>query len=70
MEREGYYFFNWDIAMKSQKYVSGSQRCDLCICEKLLIARADPNFSIKCRHIYKFTLKCFEDRSDSLYYFV
>ena len=29
-------FINWDIAMKSQ-YVSGSRKCDLCFCEKLLI---------------------------------
>ena len=34
---------NWDIAMKSHKYVCGSRKCDLCICEKLLIARGDPN---------------------------
>ena len=29
--------------MKSQKYVCGSRKCDLCICEKLFISRADPN---------------------------
>ena len=43
IERERYYFINWNIAMKSQKYVCGSRKCDLCICEKLLISRADPN---------------------------
>ena len=61
---------NWDIAMKSDKYVCGSQKCDLCICEKLLIARAGPNVLLnkhdelvsKCRHRNKFTLKCFKDR--------
>ena len=62
--------FNWNIAMKSQKYVCGSRKCDLCICEKLLISRADPDVLLnkrdelvsKCRHRNKFTLKCFKDR--------
>ena len=56
--------------MKSQKYVCGSRQCDLYICEKLLISRADPSFLLnkrdklvsKCRHRNKFTLKCFKDR--------
>ena len=70
IERERYYFINWNIAMKSQKHVCGSPKCDLCICEKLLISRADPNILLnkrdelvsKCRHRNKFTLKCFKDR--------
>ena len=41
------YFINWNIAMKSQKCVCGSRKCDLCICEKLLISRADPNVFAK-----------------------
>ena len=61
---------NWNIAMKSQKYVCGSGKCHLCICGKLLISIADPNvllnkhdkFVSKCRHRNKFTLKCFKDR--------
>ena len=69
-ERERYYFINWDIAMKAQKYVCGSRKCDLCICEKLLIARADPNVLLnkrdelvsKYRHRNKFTFKYFKDR--------
>ena len=56
--------------MKSHKYVCGSQKCDLCICEKLLIARADLNVLLNkrdelvstCWHRNKFTLKCFKDR--------
>ena len=44
--------------MKSHKYVCGSRKCDLCICEKLLIARGDPYVLLnkrdelvsKCRH--------------------
>ena len=69
-EKDINYFINWDIAMEAQKYVCGSRKCDLCICEKLLIARADPNVLLnkrdelvsKCRHRNKFTLKCFKDR--------
>ena len=56
--------------MKWQKYVCGSRKGDLCICEKLLIARADPNVLLhkrdelvsKCQHLLKFTLKCFKDK--------
>ena len=67
---DGNYFINWNIIMKSQKYVCGSRKCDLCNCEKLLISRADPNVLLnkrdelvsKCRHRNKFTLKCFKDR--------
>ena len=69
-EKDINYFINWDIAIESHKYVCGSRNCDLCICEKLLIARADPNvllnkldeLVLKCRHRNKFTLKCFKDR--------
>ena len=68
--KEIYYFINWDIAMKSQKYVCGSRKCDLCICEKFLIARALPNVLLnkrdvlvsKCWNRNKFTFKCFKDR--------
>ena len=35
--------------MKSQKYVCGSRKCDLCICGKLLISRADPNVLLSKR---------------------
>ena len=59
-ERDINYFTNLDIAMKSQKNAWGSQKrkCDLCICEKLLIARADTNvllnkrdgLVLKCQH--------------------
>ena len=56
--------------MKSHKYICGSGKCALCICEKLLIAKADPNVLLnkrdrlvsKCRHRNKFSLKCFKDR--------
>ena len=55
--------------MKSQKYVCRSRKCDLCICEKLLISRANPvllhkrnELVSKCPHRNKFTLKCFKDK--------
>ena len=48
-EKDNNYIIDWNIAIKSQKYVCGSRRCDLCICEKLLISRADPNVLLnKC----------------------
>ena len=64
------YFINWDIAAKLQKYVCGSGKFNLCICERLFIRRAVPNFFLnkrdelvsKCRHRDKFTLKCCKDR--------
>ena len=69
-EKDINYFINWDIAMKSQKYACRSRKCDLCVCEKLLMSRADPNVLLnkrdelvsKCRHGNRFTLKCFKDR--------
>ena len=69
-EKDINYSINWNIAMKSQKYVCRSRKCDLCVCQKLLISRGDPNVLLskrdgivsKCRHRNKFTLKCFKDR--------
>ena len=42
-------FMNWDIAMKLQKSVCESRKFDLCICEKLLIFRTDPNVFLNKR---------------------
>ena len=36
-------FINWKIAVKSYRHVCKSQKCDLCICQKHVIARANPN---------------------------
>ena len=66
--RDIIYFINWNIGIKSQKCVCESRNCDLCICEKLLISRVDPNvllnkpdeFVSKCRHKKKFPLKRFK----------
>ena len=49
------------------RYTCGSKRCDLCLTEKLLIAKTDPKTLLnkksekisKCRHGNKFTLKRF-----------
>ena len=70
------YFVNWDITIKSEKYVCRSPKWDLCICQKLVIARADLNVLLnkrdelvsKCRQRNKLTLKCFKE--DNLYYSV
>ena len=57
----------WSVAAKASSYTCGSKRCDLCLTEKLLIAKADPRTPLnkrseivsKCRHRNKFTLKRF-----------
>ena len=57
----------WSVAAKASLYICDSKRCDLCLTEKLLIAKADPRTLLnkrseivsKCRHRNKFTLKCF-----------
>ena len=52
------YYINWNIAIKSQRYVCGSQKCDLCICGKLLIARVDPNVLLNKRDKIIYTIWC------------
>ena len=57
----------WSVAAKASPYTCGSKRCDLCLTEKLFIAKADPRTLLskrseivpKCRHRNKFTLKRF-----------
>ena len=50
---------DWIIAMKTHPYICGTKKCDSCLCEKLMIARAssasllnklDETVS-KCRHM-------------------
>ena len=56
---------DWLIAIKAHPYICGTRKCDLCWCEKLLIARANSGSLLnkrdelvsKCRHMNKFTLK-------------
>ena len=62
-----HFVIKWSVAAKASPYTSGSKRCDLCLTEKLLIAKADPKTLLnkrseivsKCRHRNKFTLKHF-----------
>ena len=64
------YTIDWLIAMKAHPYICGTRKCDLCLCEKLMIARANSASLLnkgdelvsKCRHMNKFTLKCFKNR--------
>ena len=57
----------WNVEARAIPYTCGSKRCDLCLTEKLLIAKADPKTLLnkrseiisKCRHRNKFTLKRF-----------
>ena len=39
-ENDENYTTDWLIAMKSHPYICDTRKCDLCLCEKLLIARA------------------------------
>ena len=56
--------------MKAHPYICGTRKCDLCLCEKLLIARANSPSLLnkqdelvsKCCHMNKFILKCFKNR--------
>ena len=53
---------------RARPYNGSTMKCDLCLTEKLTIAKADPSsllntrdeFISKCRHMNKFTLKCFK----------
>ena len=53
----------WSVAAKASPYICGSKRCDLCLTEILLIAKAHPRTLLnkrttivsKCCHCNKFT---------------
>ena len=57
----------WSFAGKTSPFICGSKRCDLCLAENLLIAKADPGRLLNKRskivpkgcHRSKFTLKHF-----------
>ena len=59
------YRIDWLMALKTHPYIYGMRKCDLCLCEKLLVVRADSASLLnkwdelfsKCRHMNKFTLK-------------
>ena len=56
--------------MKAYPYICGTRKCDLCLSEKLMIARANSASLLnkrdelvsKCHHMNKFTLKCLKNR--------
>ena len=56
--------------MKAHPNICGTRKCDLCLCDKLMMARANSASLLnkrdelvsKCRHMNKFTLKCFKNR--------
>ena len=58
------YSLKWEILKHSYHYRCGSRICDLCLSEKYLILKADPNLCLnknselmqKCRHTNKFKL--------------
>ena len=58
----------WSIAAKASPYTGGSRKCDLCLTEKLLIAKSESGRMLntraeifsKCRHQNKFKLKSFK----------
>ena len=64
------YTIDWLIAMKVHPYICGARKWNLCLREKLVIARANSASLLnkrdelvsKCRHMNKFTLKCFKNR--------
>ena len=64
------YTIDWLIAIKTHPYICGTRKCDLSLCEKLMIARANlaslltkrDEIVSKYRQMNKFTLKCFKNR--------
>ena len=59
---------SWNIASRARHYYSYTRKCDLCLTEKVAVAKPDPSFLLnttdefisKCRNMSKFTLKWFE----------
>ena len=59
---------SWDIASRARPYNGCTRKCDLCLTEKFMIAKAGTSallstcdeFISKCRHMNKFTLKWFK----------
>ena len=69
-ENDKNYTINWLIAMKAHPHICGTTKCDIYLCEKLLIARANSASLLnkrdelisQCRLMNKFALKCFKNR--------
>ena len=68
-DRNEDYTITWKVGANASRYACGTRRCDLCLTEKLLIAKAEPGTILnersellsKCRHRNKFTLKYFDN---------
>ena len=64
------YTIDWLIAVKSYSCICETRICDLCLCEKFMITRANSASLLnerdelvsKYRHMNKFTLKCFKNK--------
>ena len=64
---------DWLIAMKTHPYICGTKKCDSCLCEKLMIARASSASLLnkldgvvsKCRHMNN--TEVFQDRQIECY---
>ena len=69
-KRSENYTIGWLIATKAHLYICGTTKYDLCLCEKLLTARANSasllnksdELTYKCPDMNEFTLKCFNNR--------
>lgn len=63
------YRIRWSIATRAQPYKCGSRRCDLCLTEKVIIARCNhpgmlnkrTELLAKCRHRNKYLLSSIKD---------
>ena len=71
LQRKGLPFsIKWRIAQKARSYRCGSKRCDLCLAEKVAIARCKhpgmlnkrTELISKCRHRNKFILANIKDK--------
>ena len=60
---------NWEEASKVRPYVCNTKKCDLCLIEKLIMAKANTSYTMmnardecisKCRHMTRFTFKSFK----------
>ena len=66
------YTIDWLTAIKAQPYICETRKCDLCLGEKLLFARASSTRLLykrdqlisKCPYMNKFTLKRFKNRQN------
>jgi hypothetical protein len=63
-DKELSYSIKWETVRRCSSYTCGMRKCDLCLTEKLMILRADPDRTLnknseimqKCRHSNKFKL--------------